>query len=364
VGYWGELLPHALIVEGIAADGMAHVVYAVGDAPTWGIARAWFRAAGTLDGRRLVLDGPRARITYELDRSGHRLLGAYLAANGQLTVGVFERARPGYLADPANVLPCPHLGETVRIPHRSATLPDGSRPLTLEGTLYRSDSNGAGRLAVISHGSSDGICPRQTLRHEAQARWLLELGFVVLVPMRRGRGASEGVCGETSCCGHDRAALECRLGLEEAVADLASAVAHGRALPKGDGSRPVLLVGQSRGGLLSAVYAGRYLDEVAGVINFAGGWTADWCNGAVNADALVEAAPTARAPQLWLYGEKDSYYGEGHIRANHAAFLRAGGRADLEVPGCPRQRPWPDLVPGAVAQARRRVHPAAGLVRA
>lgn len=38
----------------------------------------------------------------------------------------------------------------------------------------------------------------------------------------------------------------------------------------------------------------------------------------------------SKVPQLWLYAERDSFYGEAHVRANHQAFTEAGGQAHLE----------------------------------
>lgn len=68
-----------------------------------------------------------------------------------------------------------------------------------------------------------------------------------------------------------------------------------------------------------------------GVISFVGDWTADWCNGAFNTRRLAEAGAGAKAPQLWLHGDNDRYYGADHIRKNHAAFTAAGGRAALHM---------------------------------
>jgi hypothetical protein len=146
---------------------------------------------------------------------------------GAFAVGVFEPIGIARLSGPDRLVPRPALGDTVRIPHRSVMLPDGSRPIELEGTLYRPTRGEAAPLAIINHGSTGGYRydPRLTLHHEAEALWLLERGFAVLVPMRRGRGCSEGVFGE------ELDLRNCRPGLEEAVEDLASAVAYGRALP-------------------------------------------------------------------------------------------------------------------------------------
>src|SRR5205807_771704 len=160
----------------------------------------------------------------------------------------------------------------------------------------------AAPLAIINPGSTDGgrVAARQPFRHTAEALWLREHGFAVLVPMRRGRGGSEGSSAE------EAATTEFCEGLEDAVEDLASAIAYGLALPFVRHC-PVLLVGQSRGGFLSVVYAGRHPHQVAGVVNFAGGWTGEHWNGAFNTKTMRDAGRGARAPQLWLYGKRDSY---------------------------------------------------------
>jgi dienelactone hydrolase len=211
-------------------------------------------------------------------------------------------------------------------------LPDGSRPIELEGTLYRPTSGEAAPLAIINHGSTGGnrYDPRLTVRHEAEALWLLARGFAVLVPMRRGRGSSEGIFGE------ELDLRNCRPGSEEAVEDLASAIAFGCALPCAQ-RRPVLLLGQSRGGFLSSIFAARDAPAVAGVISFAGGWVGSRVDdGAFNTSKLAEVAAATRVPQLWIYGEPDSHYSAEHIEANRHAFTRSGGTVAVEtfsVPG-------------------------------
>ena len=43
IGSWGGLLHHVLIVESVDSNGVASVVYAVGDNPRAGVARQWKR---------------------------------------------------------------------------------------------------------------------------------------------------------------------------------------------------------------------------------------------------------------------------------------------------------------------------------
>jgi dienelactone hydrolase len=331
VGYWGESLPHLLVVERLRSDGGVQALYVVGSTPELGT-KTWPRLSGKIAAGRLILDSSRAKISYTFEPKG-RLLGRFEMNGGGAAVGVFEPIELAELRNPDRVIPNPALGETVRIPHRSAMLPDGSRPIELEGTLYRPPGAEAAPLAIINHGSTGGyrIDPTQTMRHEAEALWLLERGFAVLVPMRRGRGRSEGIFGE------ELDLRNCAPGLAEAVEDLASAMAYGCALPCVQ-RRPVLLLGQSRGGFLSTVFAARDAAEVGGVISFAGGWVgrSPFNDGSFNTEILAEAGATARVPQLWIYGERDSHYSAEHIEANRNAFMRVGGAVAVKtfsVPG-------------------------------
>src|SRR5215469_10169901 len=43
VGAWGGTLKHILLVESVTADGLALVVYAIGNNPWLGIQRGWSR---------------------------------------------------------------------------------------------------------------------------------------------------------------------------------------------------------------------------------------------------------------------------------------------------------------------------------
>lgn len=129
-------------------------------------------------------------------------------------------------------------GEAVRLPHAVGTLP---------GLWHAPPAP----LAVLNHGSSDGVDPRAAITMECEARWLRDQGYAVLVPMRPGRGASDGVYGEASCCDLVTGApRDCSAGLAQAVEDLRTAIDFGLR-QSGVRPGPVLLMGQSRGGFLS-----------------------------------------------------------------------------------------------------------------
>ena len=62
----------------------------------------------------------------------------------------------------------------------------------LETYVYSSAVAGRRPVMILSHGSSGGA-PRQTDDWASEAAYFTSKGFVVLAPMRRGRGRSTGV---------------------------------------------------------------------------------------------------------------------------------------------------------------------------
>lgn len=331
IGVWGDAIRHVLVVESVAADGRARVVYAIADSAFARAYRSWLRLDARVEGETLVLAAPNAGIAYRFD-APDRLAGSYETRGGNVSMALMRRIDAARLAGGTAELDWPWPGERLMIPHRTARTPDGTRPIRLEATLYRPANGAPAPLAIITHGSDIGRDLLMSFSYFRDARWLVERGYTVLGLMRRGRGRSEGIYGEDTYV-HDRRGwvIDTTQGLAEAVEDLDSAIAYAGGL---DFVRPgpVLLLGQSRGGLLAIHYAGRHPERVRGVISFAGGWM----SGSVaplNTPLFAAAGAGARerVPQLWFYGERDSFHPEPQIRANLAAFEQAGGRARLEV---------------------------------
>src|SRR5439155_15234586 len=123
-------------------------------------------------------------------------------------------------------------------------------------------------------------------------------------------------------------------GLDRAIEDLDAVMAFVGQQTWVDRSR-WLLAGMSRGGFLSIVYASLRPTDARGVINFAGGWTAEGCDRQIrfHEPTLARAGRATRIPELWLYSENDRNYGPAAVRAYHRAFTGAGGTADLHVFG-------------------------------
>ena len=81
---------------------------------------------------------------------------------------------------------------------------------------------------------------------------------------------------------------------------------------------------------MAVAYAGQHPEQVAGVINFVGGWLGDgcWTASAVNG-ALFERGGGYGRPTIWLYGQNDPFYSMARSRDNFAVFEKAGGKGEF-----------------------------------
>jgi dienelactone hydrolase len=355
-GAWDGVLPHVLVVATVDAGGRAQVVYAVGDSAEMGVTRASRRVTARIVGDLLTVDLAE-HVTLTYGYAGDVLRGTYTSRRGRSTVTLPRAKLADVIAVPAGV-PGAVTGTTVRIPLGEPGR--GGTPATLEATLYRPPGDGPHPVAIFHHGSTGGgnVPLSVTLRPSRQAAFFVGQGLAVLAPMRRGRGASDGVYAEREgpCEAHTLSA-----GVMRAIEDADAALAYLRAQPWADPAR-VLVAGQSRGGLLAVAYAAERPGAARGVINFAGGWTSQRCDDAgrgFNQAAFAAAGGRTRIPMLWLYAEEDSYYSAAWIRRYHEAFAQAGGVATLRLfPGFGLRRA-PPRGPARGLEGRRRGLPAA-----
>ena len=100
----------------------------------------------------------------------------------------------------------------------------------------------------------------------------------------------------------------------------------------------VLLVGQSVGGYSTTATAARNPRGLIGAINFAGGSGGDPikhpgvpCQGERLEHIYASFGATTTVPMLWIYTENDKYFGPDYSTAWHAAFVKAGGKANFRL---------------------------------
>lgn len=203
-----------------------------------------------------------------------------------------------------------------------------------QARVFRPPGEGRHPLVLIAHGSPRSEHDRPTMQPgwaETQARWFAAQGFVVVVPMRRGYGRSDGPRQEGSggCANPDyhNAALT-------TANDIEGVLRHMAGEPYVDATRMVV-VGQSVGGMGALAVASRNPPGVIAVINFAGGSGSEATGSVCAADKLIQTVgqfgTTARIPSLWVYTVNDTFFGPELSRQMADAYLAGGAPAEYQL---------------------------------
>jgi len=216
--------------------------------------------------------------------------------------------------------------EDLRIPMEAAG------PRGLEAMLLRPPGTRRYPLALISHGAPRDAAARATMTVNRLYRQAVEFarrGFAALIVMRRGYGSSGGDYAENSgpCARRDYL----RTG-RESTNDLRAAVEAMKQRSDVTIER-FIAVGISAGGFASIALSADPPPGLAAVINFAGGRGSRAEDDVCDEDALVRAfasfGTTSRIPTLWIYADNDKFFWPELAHRMHAAFTRAGGRAQF-----------------------------------
>lgn len=218
--------------------------------------------------------------------------------------------------------------------------------VTLVANVYRPAKNDRHQVVLFSHESTGGWVRSPKESSGAPPRSVVEFfisrGFTLVAPMRRGVGFSTGTYREecplsAGQCSVSENTSSGIAGLQEAIRDTDAVIDQiilGKLLPP---NSKILLAGESRGGFLSLIMAGRRPEVFTGVVNFVGGWLAiaDVFPASENAtrmqfqgDQLAAAGKRARIPTVWIYAARDAFYSETVTRQFFKAFMEAGGRGD------------------------------------
>lgn len=327
VGLWGDRLKHILLVESVSEDGAARVVYALGGDPRAGRQGRWRRLEGTVSARMLNVVGEGFSATYEMAESGGLMAHVKL---GNITSSA-EMTRADFASlTRADAVVAWTRGKSEFL--QTDLIEDG-KSVRLESVIFRPTGAGPFPLAVINHGSTGAgaVPPTETWFSTELANFLNDRGWIVAFPQRRGRGKSGGLYDEGYACNVDMSLR----GADRALADIDAAISALRRR-QDVAATPILIGGQSRGGVLSIAYAGLHSEQIAGVVNFVGGWTRESCFVASTVNhSLFERGAFYARPTIWLYGQHDTFYSIAHSRDNFAAFEKAGGRGtflEFEAP--------------------------------
>jgi dienelactone hydrolase len=209
-------------------------------------------------------------------------------------------------------------------------------------TVFRPAGDGPFPLVVMSHGRANQDRRAEQngrQRFETLARYLVQKGFVVMVPTRVGYGDTFG--GSTGQFDPEDAG-GCNNTRPEAMALAASsqvlaAVEHGKTLPYVDTTRWVAM-GVSVGGLTTLAVASRNPPGLVAAINFAGGTNGNPverpgqpCGTTALETLWRKQAATAPVPMLWLYWQHDLYWGAKQPLRWAAAWKDGGGTLDFHM---------------------------------
>jgi dienelactone hydrolase len=196
----------------------------------------------------------------------------------------------------------------------------GAAGQTLQTFVYTPTGDARHDVVILSQGSSGGN-PKISEPMEMQARYFVEKGFTVVVPMRKGRGTSDGLSMELEIKNCD--VTSWLPGIDSALDDLSASIEYADTLP--GSSHRVILAGVSRGGYLSIAYGarGKYKNHVDAVISFAGSWVAqteDQCPEDFNLVSFTKLGGLKNPPNLWLYADNDGYNDAASIKKYYAGF--------------------------------------------
>jgi dienelactone hydrolase len=336
VGAWGGALKHILLVESVSEDATARVVYSVG-LPAGDIRVAWTRHTATVSERRLTVTGAQFSATYEPADGG--ALATFVRGDARAQA-IMARADFAALIKPGAVVDWTG-GKSELV---QTDLVEDGKPIRLEAVIFRPPGAGPFPLAVFNHGSTgvgtDPVLFTATWFAFNVADFLNSRGWMVAFPQRRGRGKSDGLYDEGFSAdrtqGYSFDAEITLAGAERALRDIDAAITALRRRPDVAPSA-ILIGGQSRGGVLAVAYAGTHPDQIAGIINFVGGWLGEGVPAAPRVNQTLFARGAGfHGPMLWLYGQRDPYYSIPHSRENFAAFEKAGGQGtflEFDIPG-------------------------------
>jgi dienelactone hydrolase len=223
----------------------------------------------------------------------------------------------------------------VRLVEEEVRIPGNGGNYNIAAKILRPEGPGPYGAIVLNHGAPVSAEDRRSESPDLllpTAAIFARRGFVVVMPLRRGFGATGGEFAEDagSCRNPDY-----RRGETAASDDVMAAYDYARTLPYVDGSR-MILAGQSAGGVASIFTAGaRAPQGLVAVLAFAAGRGG---NPARNPGVPCAVEPLARVfdelgksvkvPVLFHYAENDQFFNAQTSRLWYERFTAGGARAE------------------------------------
>ena len=223
----------------------------------------------------------------------------------------------------------------VQLVEEEVRIPGSGGNYNIAAKILRPEGVGPYGAIVLNHGSPVSAEDRRNespdlLLHTAAI--FARRGYVVVLPLRRGFGATGGEFAEDagSCRNPDY-----RRGESAAADDVMAAYDYARTLPYVDSSR-MILAGQSAGGVASIFAAGaRTPQGLVAVLAFAAGRGGNPTRNpgvpcAVEPLARVfdELGKSVKVPVLFHYAENDQFFNAQTSRLWYERFTAGGGRAE------------------------------------
>jgi dienelactone hydrolase len=221
-----------------------------------------------------------------------------------------------------------------RLVQENVRIPVAEEGRTVMATVVRPDGPGPYGAVVLNHGvpgSRQQRLATSAADFQSAAPVFARRGYVVIMPLRRGFGATGGAFAEdTGPCSNPHFVR----GEQAAADDVMAAYEYARKLPYVDPAR-MILAGQSAGGMVSMFAAGtREPRGLVAVLSFAAGRgghpSGEGVPCAVEPLARVfdMLGKSVRVPVLFHYAENDRFFGPQVTRQWYERFAAGGAPAE------------------------------------
>ncbi len=220
---------------------------------------------------------------------------------------------------------------------KTIEIPFSDSGFKLAGTIFRPQGEGPFPLVVLSHGNPSTASKRASYGYWHQpgiVNSLTSRGFVVIVPMRRGFGATGGeFAGSFGNCSDPDFYTA---GLADAE-DILAALSFASGISYIDNTR-IILMGYSAGGYASIATANLKPEGVLAVANFSGGRGGHHyksygvaCFPGRMTETIGRYAENIDVPVLWHYAENDVFFPPYIVSQWFQAFKDGGGSGKLVI---------------------------------